>query len=377
MKITSAIIATLLVATSLNVNAEEVTTLKDKAGVTPDSILYTMDTKLDNLKVQMASAGEEKVNIISEVAEERLGESQVMAEKGKQELVEETVNQYNEKLDNAIKELTNINSNLDEKEIKENLEKLNIYILSHQEKSIEVLNKIKNYLEGNAKETISKVIEMQKAKKEAVANMVEKRHKFNAAKKALRMAQNAMKKAEESGNEELIKVIEQALKSRQEEYDKAKEEFRASFEEKQSVVKKFKKLGQKDEENKEEIVEEEPAVDNSTNSSEEENTTPIDTNNISNSSKKVVESNNIKVKSSNQINKKETNKEDKVKKVNETKIKEDKVKKANETNPKEDKTKENKVKETKVQETKENKVKKEKVEGQNKYNNNKEEKHKK
>jgi hypothetical protein len=65
--------------------AEGVDSFKDNAGITPDSILYGVDKALENVKLSITFTGEGKVEVLSDIAEERLGESEAMAEAGNED----------------------------------------------------------------------------------------------------------------------------------------------------------------------------------------------------------------------------------------------------------------------------------------------------
>lgn len=54
---------------------------KEAAGITPDSLLYTIDKAVDQLRLVLANTAEKQAAVNADIAKERLGESEVMTEK--------------------------------------------------------------------------------------------------------------------------------------------------------------------------------------------------------------------------------------------------------------------------------------------------------
>ena len=71
-------------------------------------ILYPIDKAIDNIRINIASE-DNKAGVLAEVAEERLGESEVMVDKGKTELSTEALNDYNNKMNEAVEKVQDIN----------------------------------------------------------------------------------------------------------------------------------------------------------------------------------------------------------------------------------------------------------------------------
>jgi len=192
-------------------------TLADKAGITPDNtILYPIDKALDNLKINTASGDDKKAEALADVAEERLGESEVLADKEKTDLSTEALNEYNEKMteaqDKVDDAIDKISDSATDGTIKlEELEKLETTIANRQMKSIEVLKNIENKVSGNAKETLAQVIEMQTRKKEAIAAVAKEREILLQSKQAVKEAQKKLDQAKKAGDEQVIKTAEDNL----------------------------------------------------------------------------------------------------------------------------------------------------------------------
>ncbi|MBC2581119.1 DUF5667 domain-containing protein [Clostridium sp. DJ247] len=231
-------------------------TLADKAGITPDNIIvYPMDKALDNLKISMASGDDKKAEALADVAEERLGESEVMAEKGKTGLSNEIINEYNDKITEAQEKVADAidkasNGTTDSAIKLDELKNLEITIADKQLKSIEVLKNIENKVSGNAKETISQVIEMQTRKKEAIAAVIKERQILLQTKKAVKEAEKSLEQAKKAGDEQAIKTAEDTLKQAQQALNTENEKFSQVVEAKKQAMKggvgQLKKQAKKD-----------------------------------------------------------------------------------------------------------------------------------
>ena len=234
---------------------------KEEAGITPDSILYPVDKLIDEASLALKSDEEKQVEVLTDIAKERLGESEVMAEEGKQDLVEEALVEYEENMNEAVEVVDNIiqeAQKADDKDVlvdetteltdeeladierkEDEIEKLNELLTQQQEKSIEVLEDLKDTVGDEAKIKLEKVIEMQAAKKEAVAKLVEKRHEFNEQKKALNMAKVQLKKASKTGDEEAIKKAEEDYQLKLNSYNEANENMVEAKAQHKEVVKEY------------------------------------------------------------------------------------------------------------------------------------------
>lgn len=192
-------------------------TLADKAGITPDNtILYPIDKALDSLKINIASGDDKKAEALVDVAEERLGESEVLADKGNTDLSNQTLNEYTDKMSEAQDKIedaidTASNSTTDSAVKLDELKKLETTIADKQMKSIEILKNVENKVSGNAKETLAQVIEMQTKKKEAIAAVINQRQTLLENKKAVKEAENKLEQAKKAGDEQTIKTAEATL----------------------------------------------------------------------------------------------------------------------------------------------------------------------
>lgn len=263
--------------------AEGSISFSDAAGITPDSILYGVDKALDSAKVALSFSDEKKVETIADVAEERLGESEVMVKEGQEDLAKTAIEEYskdmqeaNELLQGIIKDTegeevapagneensttteqsandqnatkTTDENKVDEEDVKidedknKDVKELETAIIARQQKAIEVLTAIQEKVSDNAKETIAAVIEMQTAKKEAIAQMVEKREVLTTTKQEVKDAMTKLEEAKKSGNEEAVKAAEEALKASKAKYIESKTDFKEAFKVNKVVNKETKKL---------------------------------------------------------------------------------------------------------------------------------------
>jgi len=215
MVLVTSIVVTINLGSS--VFASDASTLKDQAGITPDSILYTADKAVDNLKVTLSSSEEGKANTLSEIAEERLGESEVMASEDKQDLAstaltdyENNINEAQTKIQDAIDKTETAG---DEDRLKD-VENIENKIIDKQKKSLDVLTKLQDKLPDKAKAIVAKVIEMQTAKRNALIAVKKERQIYNDAKKQYNEAKTALETAKQSGNEAAIKTAEDLLQQK-------------------------------------------------------------------------------------------------------------------------------------------------------------------
>ncbi|MEK6266439.1 MAG: DUF5667 domain-containing protein, partial [Clostridium sp.] len=191
------------VENSSNTEVNEATviseTVQEDAGILPDSIFYILDKAFDNFRLFLTFDDEKKMEIISQITDERLAESETMTKEEKYELATSAMEQFN----NLITKAAGL---IEEPAI--------------EEPAIE---------EPKIEEPKIEKTELQLAKKAAVANMVEKRHELNTARQEYQAVKVAMKKAEKSKDEEAIKLAEEELNAKEILYSEAKEAFYIAF----------------------------------------------------------------------------------------------------------------------------------------------------
>ncbi|KGK89543.1 DUF5667 domain-containing protein [Clostridium sp. HMP27] len=246
---------------STSVFAAEEVTLKEEAGITPDSILYPIDTSLESLEVKFSLSDGARIEELAAQAQERLGESEIMFEDGNTKLASEALGAYNDKMGEAAEALETVLETT-EAEIKEDfenseaviqesgevtvpeepkeleeLEQLEEIVQGAQTESLEVLENLEDEAGEDAQEVISDVVEMQITKREAVKAMVAQRHKLNASRKAMNKAKVALIKAQKSGDETAIAAAQTALEESKAIYETDKVTMVEVFDKKQAAVK--------------------------------------------------------------------------------------------------------------------------------------------
>ncbi len=294
------------IAVSLSVTGKafaegETASYKESAGITPDNaILYPIDKAIDNLKINIASGDESKAEALTDVALERLGESEVMADKEKTELSTEALKDYSNKINEAQEKVedavdkTSVDNEADKEKLAK-LESLETKITEQQKKSIEVLKNLESKLPEKAKETISMVIEMQTAKKEAIVAVFNERKVLVENKQAVKDAEKKLAEAKKSGDEQAIKAAEDILKQKQEAYNVQKDKFKQLVAEKKEVMKsgvgKLKKAAKEDDKKNSSTETESQSKDSTTQTGQQQqgtsttipnSTTTTDTSSVSN-----------------------------------------------------------------------------------------------
>ena len=356
-------------STSTDGSVNEVT--NNDGGIMPDSIFYFFDKAFDNLRLFFTFDDEKKIEILSQIADERLAESESMAQAEKYDLAKSTIEEFNnlvteasdklnvlvEDNNNVIsdqdKEMENTEVDLEHGEIKlddaegDKLGDFEKKFLSKQIKSIEVLKKLSEKLDGNAKEVIDAVIEMQLAKKETVANMVEKRHDLNTARQEYQLVRINLEQAKKSGDEEAIKAAEEVLKEKQNSYKDAKEEYKIAFEEKKEIKSDFKKDAKEVDKKKVEKSKNKSNKVEEDKNDEKDNkvTTQVSSGEVTEQANEVVSTQEEGIKDGQAISNTEVKKAEEVKKAKEEYKREDEAKKIKaETVKKAEEAKKNKVK---------------------------------
>lgn len=267
MKKSITLLTALAIAATINTNtfaAGEVS-LKENAGVTPDSIMYKLDCLVDSFKIKLSKNGEAKIKLLLNIAQERLGEGQVMAEEGNEELAKESVEKYKQNMEEAEKALEEMqqdtvigdesqddkdladednaqeateentqeneqveDNDTEDTEVAENedLEEIEDQILEKQKNSIEVLKIVKDKVSENAQDVIAKVIEMQTQKMEAMAEIKQAREELKESKKDLNIVKESLNEANKSGDDEAIKLAKDSYEKSLTDYNKQKEELK-------------------------------------------------------------------------------------------------------------------------------------------------------
>src|SRR5690554_5271414 len=79
--------------------------IRSTAGITPDSIIYKVDRYVEKIQLVFTGDAVKHAAILTQLAEERLAEAQVMSEEGKMELAQQAANEYTETVDIATESI--------------------------------------------------------------------------------------------------------------------------------------------------------------------------------------------------------------------------------------------------------------------------------
>jgi hypothetical protein len=238
MKKLTIILAALFIALGINTKAfaDEAATLKDAAGVTPDSIVYPLDKAIDQLVITLTFGDANNAEAITKVAEERLGESEVMTEEGKTELAKKAIEEYNTKMEDVVQKIKAILENTDESisidkaaEIEASVQA----IIKEHEDTIKVLEEIKAQLPEEDQKDVENTVEEQTGMKTEVRAMVDARHALNDARKAYNTLKsgNGKEVLDKEGNALTLDEAKTA-------YEAAQVKFQDAFTAKQEAVNK-------------------------------------------------------------------------------------------------------------------------------------------
>lgn len=214
------------------VSAAETNTYANKAGITPDNVVfYPLDKALEGLRIAVSSGLGNKADIISKIAEERLGESEVMASKGKTELAKTALDEYNKDITEAFNNIKTVTKSEIEANgtISDKIKAIEERIAERQAKSLDVLNKMEDNASENAKTTLQMVIDMQTAKKEAMVNILKSKQLLMGAREALNIAKSALEQAKTSGDAGAISQAKALLAEKQLAFDSANSNYKIVF----------------------------------------------------------------------------------------------------------------------------------------------------
>jgi len=217
--------------------------IKKTAGITPDSILYPVERVIEDIQQALTFDNVKGALLLTEIAEERLAEAQVMIEQNKIELAQKAAEDYTKTIEEANsttqeaadetnkedstatgttattdKEAVN-NENTsqtpaeEEKQDEKNvvLEELLEKNIEIQKKSIDVLAALLDKLPEEARQSVTAVIVKQIMHAEAVKDFVQTKKTYNDGRKDLREAVKMLDNAKKSGDAPKIEEAQKAL----------------------------------------------------------------------------------------------------------------------------------------------------------------------
>lgn len=213
--------------------------MRDKAWITPDSNLYFIQKLYDSLRITLSGDDINKAQVLSNISEEKLGESEIMVDKNKPELVEKSLQAYNNYINQSVEIVKNTEKDKDEltTDKTEELNKLEDELQNKEINSIEVLKKIEAKLPDKAKTVVQNVIEMQTSKKEAIIALREERLALNDARKQYIQSKQQLKLAQQAGDSTVIAKAQEDLNTKDAALKLEKSKVEELFKNKKEVIK--------------------------------------------------------------------------------------------------------------------------------------------
>jgi hypothetical protein len=93
-------------ATTVTAEATTTTTTVNteaEAGITPDSILYSLDKLMEEIQLALVTDAVKEAELLAKIAQERLAESNEMADEEEVELTQKALEEYKDNLEEAVK----------------------------------------------------------------------------------------------------------------------------------------------------------------------------------------------------------------------------------------------------------------------------------
>lgn len=224
----------------VRVHADEVNSYTETAGVTPNDLTYGIDKFLEKISITFTFSDGSKIEKLIDIANERLAESQVMAEDEEAKLAEQALVDYNEALSEAqekLQDIIEISKDEEVEEMETDVVEIQQEAEAAQESAEEALEEVQEMLPEESKDIVDEIKALQNVRKEAVRTMVEARHELNAAKKRYNASRVTLKKAEKAGEEAALKTAQEALLDAENVFNTEKTEYIAAFEAKQATIK--------------------------------------------------------------------------------------------------------------------------------------------
>jgi hypothetical protein len=212
------------------------------AGITPDSILYPVERLIEDIQLALTGNEIDKAELLTENAQERLAEAQIMMDEGKTELAQEAANDYTETVDKTGDILQNqVDENAGETPaptdgatvtppaegttetpaepsptptVEEQrdalLQQLLLKNLDLQKNSVDVLAALLDKVPEAEKEELIATIVKQILHTEAVKNFVEAKKAYNDGRKDVKDAERNLRKAGDTDKAAAQKALDDA-----------------------------------------------------------------------------------------------------------------------------------------------------------------------
>jgi hypothetical protein len=224
--------AVMTLSTPIAALATETGDVSKKAGITPDSILYPVDKLIEDIREALTSNDVDKAILLTDCAEERLAEAQLMMKEGETKLAQVAADNYtgltgkvNDTIQHACgnkessKEDETTGSSISTLQDKDNdgindiLEELIERNATLQKNSINVLAELLKKVPEQSKEAITKAIVNQIMRAKAVKDFVTAKKAYNEGKKEVKGIEKELKDVQKSGDKTKIDAAYEALEN--------------------------------------------------------------------------------------------------------------------------------------------------------------------
>ena len=151
----------------VQINKENSNTEEVSKGITPDSFLYILDKLAENIKITITFDSVKKAKLFLAIAQERLGESNSMIIRSKNDLAEKALKEYQITLDNAINTTNEALENGEK--VSDITKEIEDATLSHKEIIEKILVKLNNEIKDTVKEELENIYTKAEVTKDVVS----------------------------------------------------------------------------------------------------------------------------------------------------------------------------------------------------------------
>jgi hypothetical protein len=206
---TTATTSTTAADTAATTSTTAVVTTTQEAGITPDSALYSLDKLIEKIQLALISDAVKEAEALAKIAQERLAESNAMADKADIELTQVALVEYKTNLEQAV--LLIETAMTDGKEVAEVMDAINAANLKDAAVVEKILTSIPEEFRAEVKVAIENVAAAAQATNET-AQVVENKEEENSIKQDItnKIIEEAVKDAAL-----IAKINEAGLNTRQ------------------------------------------------------------------------------------------------------------------------------------------------------------------
>lgn len=221
---------------------------KVAAGVTPDSLWYSLDRAAERLQLALTSKVEKQASLQSELAVERASEAVVMTERGKMELAARAATESSRSMTEAAARLRTV---MEREETAGDVE-LQVRLEAAHKRSLAALNRVVEKAPASAQVALRLAITNQEKTVAALAQFQKANKAFLAMNGELQLARKALAEARRGGDPAAVLEAEarvRALEGRkfelQELKDRAEKAKEVVGEQLDAVTEPLKKAGER------------------------------------------------------------------------------------------------------------------------------------